>query len=333
MFGDFIGNARQVGWLERAIALGQTSHAYLFTGPEQIGKRTLAFAFAQAIQCEKRTPGSGAACGECIACRKAEHGNHPDILRISLPKDKQHYSIDQVREIIEDVALKPTEGRKRIIILPNMDLMTLPALQSSLKVLEEPPPTAMILLTCVSVDLLLPTIISRCQQVALTPVAPEELAAALVARWECNPTQARQIATLSGGCPGWAIDALEHPETLEERRQTLHELAALSRMGRAERITAAGTLAPNVESAQKIIALWLPWWRDVTLAAYGAPEIMRHADERAAIQAQARACGPLAAEQFVRALVLAAEQLEQNANPRLVFEVLLQSLPSAVAGS
>jgi DNA polymerase-3 subunit delta' len=329
MLGDFIGNARQVGWLERAIALGQASHAYLFTGPKQIGKRTLAYAFAQAIQCDDRAPGSGAACGVCVACRKAKHGNHPDILRISLPKDKQHYSIDQVREIIEDVALLPTEGRKRIIILPDMERMLTVALQSSLKVLEEPPPTAMILLTCASVDLLLPTIISRCQQVALTPVAPDELAAALVARGECDPAQAHQLATLSGGCPGRALDALEHPESLEERRQTLHDLAALSRAGRAERITAAGTLAPNVESAQRIIALWLPWWRDVTLAAYGAPEIIRYADARAAILAQARVCGPAAAATFVRALVLAAEQLEQNANPRLVFEVLLQSLPSA----
>src|SRR5579875_3703046 len=169
MLGDFIGNARMVGWLQRAIATEQVSHAYLFTGPDQIGKRTLALAFAQAIQCEVRPEGSGAACGECAACRKVAHGNHPDVLRIALPKDRQHYSIEQVREIIEDVALKPTEGRKRIIIIPDFEQMTIQGIQASLKVLEEPPPTAMILLTCASADLLLPTIISRCQQVALVP--------------------------------------------------------------------------------------------------------------------------------------------------------------------
>jgi DNA polymerase-3 subunit delta' len=327
MLQDFIGNARVVGWLTRAIAVEQVSHAYLITGPDQIGKRTLALGFAQAIQCDERPAGGAVACGVCGACRKVAHGNHPDVLTLAVPKDRQHYLIDQVREIIDGVSLKPTEGKRRIIIVPDFELMTLPALQASLKVLEEPPATAMILLTCASADLLLPTIVSRCQQAPLTPVAPEELAAALVARSACPPEHARALAILSGGCPGWAIDALDHPEALEERRQMLQELAALTRTTRAERITAAGKLAPNKEAAQRVIDLWLPWWRDVALAAYGAPEIMRHADERAGIEAQARAWGPAAAERFVRALLVAAEQLDQNANPRLVFEVLLQSLP------
>ncbi len=327
MLSAFIGNGRTVGWLTRAIAVAQVSHAYLITGPDQIGKRTLALGFAQAIQCEGRAAGEGAACGVCLACRKVAHGNHPDVLTLAVPKDRQHYLIDQVREIIDSISLKPTEGQRRIIIVPDFELMTLPGLQASLKVLEEPPATAMILLTCASVDLLLPTIISRCQLAPLTPVAPAELAAALVGRYDCAPELARALAIVSGGCPGWAIDALDHPEALEERRALLHELAALTRATRAERVTAAGKLAPNKESAQRVIDLWLPWWRDVALTAYGAPEIIRHADERASIEAQARAWGPAAADRFVRALLVAAEQLDQNANPRLVFEVLLQSLP------
>lgn len=324
---NFIGNARMVGWLRRAVAAEQASHAYLITGPEQIGKRTLALAFAQVIQCDNRPPGGDAACGECVACRKIAHSNHPDVQVLALPKDKQHYSIEQVRGLIETVALKPTEGRKRIFILPNADRLTLPALQASLKVLEEPPSSVLIILTCANADLLLPTIISRCQQVALQPVAPAELAQALQRDVTVEPQVVLELALLAGGRPGWAIDALTDPAALAERRQLLRDLAALARASRAERITAAGKYAPDKETAQRTIELWLPWWRDVVLAAHGAGSIIRHTDDQQLIEAQARAWGPQAAEQFVRAQIQALTELEQNANPRLVFEVLLQSLP------
>lgn len=326
---QFIGNVRLVGWLRRAVAADQVSHAYLLTGPEQIGKRTLALAFAQLIQCDDRPPGGDVACGACVACRKIMHANHPDVQVLALPKDRQQYSIDQVRDIIKIVTLKPTEGRKRIFIVPNVDMMSLPGLQASLKVLEEPPPSAMILLTCVNADLLLPTIISRCQQVALQPVAPEELAQALQTDAAVEPQAALELALLAGGRPGWAIDALGDPAALAERRQMLRDLAALARASRAERITAAGKYASDKDTAQRTIELWLPWWRDVALAAHGAGSLIRHTDDQQLIEALARSSGPQAAERFVRAQIQALTELEQNANPRLVFEVLLQSLPGA----
>jgi hypothetical protein len=120
---------------------------------------------------------------------------------------------------------------------------------------------------------------------------------------------------------------LSEPEVVAERRQLLRDLAALTRATRAERIVAAGKYAPDKERARHTIELWLPWWRDVLLAACGAGGIIRHSDDRTAIEAQARAWGPDAAERFVRAQLTALEQLDQNANPRLVFEVMLQSLP------
>lgn len=323
---DFIGNERLTGWLQRAVATDQVRHAYLFTGQDQIGKRTLALAFAQSIQCAQRTP-AGDACGACNPCHKVAHGNHPDVQVLTLPKDKQHYSIEQIRDIIDQVSLKPTEGQKRIFIISDADLLTLPAVQASLKVLEEPPANGMIMLTCASAELLLPTVVSRCQEVALMPVAPATLAQALTSRFDVDEQQALETALLSGGRPGWAIEALGTPEVITERRQTLRDLAALTRATRAERIAAAGTYAPDKERARRTIELWLPWWRDVLLASRGAGGIIRHADDRVAIEAQARAWGPAAAESFVRAQLRALEELEQNANPRLVFEVMLQALP------
>lgn len=327
MLDTFIGNDRVVHWLRRAVATEQISHAYLLTGPDQIGKRTLALGLAQLILCAERGPGGDHACGVCLACRKVEHGNHPDLALMTLPKDKQQYSIEQIRDLIEHSSLKPAEGSRRIFIIPDADRLTLPALQASLKVIEEPPPSAMIILTSASTELLLPTIVSRCQQVPLMPLAPEELAPALMSRFILDENQAREMALLSGGRPGWAIAAAEHPEIVEEQRQILHDLAALAQASRAERIAAGSRFAADREQARRTITLWLPWWRDVALAAHGAGDIIRHADDRAMIEAQARDCGAPAAEGFIRAQTQALEALDQNGNPRLVFDVLLQAMP------
>ena len=227
----------------------------------------------------------------------------------------------------DQLSLKPTEGAKRIFIINDAEQLSLPAVQASLKILEEPPANGMIMLTCASAELLLPTVISRCQEVALTPVPPTTLALALRQRFAVDEQQALATALLSGGRPGWAIAALDEPAAVEERRQTLRDLATLTRSPRAERIAAAGKYASDKEHAQHIIELWLPWWRDVLLTTRGAGTLIRHTDDRAAIEAQAQAWGPQAAERFVRAQLSALEALEQNANPRLVFEVMLQALP------
>ncbi len=323
----YLGNPRAVAGLRHAVAANQVGHAYLITGPDQIGKRTLALAFAQMLQCQHRVDGGRAACGVCAHCRKVAHGTHPDVVTMSLPKDKQSYSIEQVRTLITEASLKPTEGSRRIFLVPDFELMTLPATQASLKVLEEPPPTAMILLTSVSTDLLLPTIRSRCQEVPLSPVATAELAAGLVRQGLAAQEEALGVAQLAGGLPGWAIAALTRPEELAERRALLDRLHALARASRAERITQAATFAADKASAQQTLALWLPWWRDVVLAAHGEGAIVRFTADRATIEAQARACGAVAAEAFVRALIRAMRELDQNANPRLVFDVLLLELP------
>jgi len=326
-FQDFIGNERVVTGLERAIVTDQIRHAYLFTGPTQVGKRTLAMTFAQAIQCTQRPGNSGDACGICYACLKVEHGNHPDLLTFAIPKDRQHYTIEQIRNLIEAVSLKATEGNRHIFVITEADKITLPGLQASLKILEEPPPDTMILLTCTSTDLLLPTIRSRCQEVSLAPVAPQILTNALMQRMNISADEAMAVALVSGGCPGWAIDAVNEPEELAERRATLRDLATITRASRSERITLAAKYATDKDHAQYTVELWLPWWRDVLLAAHGDKADIRHVDDRTTIEAEASRWGAEAAERVVRAQMISLEELDQNANPRLVFEILLQSLP------
>ena len=324
---SFIGNQRRVQQLREAILTSHLSHAYLFTGAHHIGKRTLARALASAVQCTARTA-NGDSCGICTACRKILHGNHPDVTVLELPKDKQSYSIEQIRTLIDGIAFRPTEGSKRIYIIPNADAMTIQAQQASLKILEEPPATGMIILTTTSDELVLPTMISRCQEISLTPVESDTIVAALQKRFgDLTAEQALELAILSGGRPGWALTMHDNQDIVEKRRTTLQSLHSLLHTGRAERMNEAATFAEDREKARESIEIWLSWWHDVLVSGYGAPNLIQFQEGRSEIIRYAQKWGAHTAHAVIKAMIKALEELDQNGNPRMVFEVMLQAVP------
>src|SRR5262249_26497463 len=139
-----------LGFFEQAVRSKRLSHAYLFTGPAQIGKRTLALAFAQAMLCtgEEASP-PGSPCGACSACVKVQNGTHPDVSMI-LPEDgKKSIGVDTIRALILAAALQPQEGSYSIFVLPDAELMTIEAANALLKTLEEPAAHTVLLLTTV----------------------------------------------------------------------------------------------------------------------------------------------------------------------------------------
>ncbi|MGE0861870.1 MAG: DNA polymerase III subunit delta' [Gammaproteobacteria bacterium] len=147
----------------RRDALG---HAYLLAGREGLGKLALAEALAHALLCEAR-PADGAACGSCRGCALLASGNHPDLRRVSPEEDKKSIPVDQIRELIEFFTLKSHyQGRKVGIVHP-ADLMNTNAANALLKLLEEPPGTALLLLVANRPALLPATVLSRCQRVDL----------------------------------------------------------------------------------------------------------------------------------------------------------------------
>ena len=176
-----IGHEWAIELLAHAIRSGRLSHAYLFTGPSQVGKTTLARAFAQALLCET---GQGAPCGEsaCRTCQRIAQGRYPDVQIIAA--EKNTIQIEQVRALQADAALSPLEGRRKIFIIREIERATLPAANALLKTLEEPPPQVILLLTSTRRDQVLPTILSRCQIVALRPLPLEQVQAALRERWQ-----------------------------------------------------------------------------------------------------------------------------------------------------
>lgn len=199
-FNDFKGNERVVDYFKKAIASKRLGHAYLFSGPAGLGKRTLATLLCRALLCVN--PGPDGSCGACAACHKFDSGNHADY-HLYLP-DGLYFKIDLVRQIIHDAALKPLESNWKTFVLDSVDLMRDEAANALLKVLEEPPGQTILFLIAESVEALLPTVRSRCQHFPFQPLRQEDIVECLVASGEMDRGEAENRARYSQGSLGRA---------------------------------------------------------------------------------------------------------------------------------
>ncbi|MGN6731308.1 MAG: ATP-binding protein, partial [Candidatus Binatia bacterium] len=158
-FAEIIGHTKQLAILRSALSAARLHHAYLFIGPDGIGKRTAAVAVAKAIHCEENTDDF---CGICANCARISDGNHPDVRVIQPLLDKKEISIQQIREIERQLSFRSFSGRHKIAVIDPATLMNLSAQNALLKTLEEPPADSVIVLIAPNSGGLLPTVRSRC---------------------------------------------------------------------------------------------------------------------------------------------------------------------------
>ncbi len=334
MSWDLFGHELVIERLRRDIAQDRVRHAYLFTGPAGIGKRTLVAEFAQALLCQPADPAAEPPCGQCRHGMLFARGSHPDLLTVEpIVSGKSvraaKIKIDPVRELIHDLQLKPVEGQRRVARLLRFDAANAESQNAFLKTLEEPPGQAVLLLTAERADDLLPTIVSRCEVVALRPLPRETVRSTLITRWLVPAERAELLAHLSQGRLGWAVRMQQDEAALAARAQRLDDLSALlggsrvTRFAYAERLSKEGSL----ERVQDTLDLWLAFWRDVLLAASGAEAPLANPDREAEIRRLAAAVSPAEASQVMHSLRRTGELLEKNANTRLALEVCLLDWP------
>ena len=319
-----VGHLGAVRFLKRAIASESVSHAYLITGPSGVGRTTLAQALAAALLCEdERKP----PCGMCRACHRIATGNHPDLHVVASERVGARLKIEQVRDLQRQLALTPLEGRWRVAILCRFEEATVSAASALLKTLEEPPLYVVLAVLANDADNLLPTVVSRCQEIALRPLPVPVVQQALIERWGAKPDQAELVAHLSGGRMGYAVRSLKDSAALKRRSQRLDDLANLLNASITGRFRYVEKLARDPVATREILDLWISWWRDVLLLAAEADAPLVNVDRRDELRDQAHRFKVEGSAAVIDALRGAAGRLSRNANPRLTLEVLMLDLP------
>lgn len=323
-----VGHEWAVALLRRALSEGRLGHAYLLTGPPRVGKRTLALALAKALLCSSGSP----PCGECRTCMLVDRGRHPDLRIVERPPDRKHLSIDEVRDLQHWAGLRPVEGAYHVGVVLHAEDLSQEAANALLKTLEEPPPSLVLVLTAADAGLLLPTVVSRCQHLLLRRVPTAAIAGHLVRELGKGEEEARLLASLANGRPGWAVEAARDEALLAARLRALDDLEMLLNASRIDRLQYARGLAQlwgseRGEEVRDALLHWLGWWRDALLVALGQPALVWNHDR---LDTLVRAADRLALEDVRgagEAVQRALTHLQQNVNPRLALDVLLLALP------
>jgi len=312
---DIHGHDRNIAFLEKAAAGGKRAQAYLFAGPAGIGKRAVAVDFARALQC-------GAAghrpCGMCPSCRKIDDGNHPDVRLLAPAREGASIKIDEVRELIRAVGLKPYEGPASVAIIDDAGLMTNEAQGALLKTFEEPSPAAVIILIADAVEKLLPTIVSRAQVLTFFPLGKEAVKEILIRHHGVDPSRAHILAGITGGRPGEAIRYVGDERFFERRTAVID--------GLLERTLFAGDYEKRTrDELAAELDIMLTWFRDILVAGAGAgaevPEVI-NIDRREAIARETRAYTQEHLDRIVRQILATGRALASNANAKLAMSVL-----------
>jgi DNA polymerase-3 subunit delta' len=332
MSWDVLGHEWAAQLLQSHIARDEVRHAYLFSGPPGVGRRTLAVRFAQALNCIQ-PPEPGQPCGQCRTCRQIEKLQHPDLSVIEAENEGAVIKIEQIRELQHSLSLAPYDAKYRVALMLRFQEAGIAAQNALLKTLEEAPARVVLLLVADTPESLLPTITSRCEILRLRPLRLDALAGALHTRWNLDDEEARLLAHLSSGRPGYALRLHADSDELEKRREWIEDLRTLLESNRRERIAYAETMNRGKERAavrerlRRIFRVWSSYWRDLMLAASGSSAPFINLDCEEEIRSMAAQIDLTTAYARVTDLEQAVNRLESNVNTLLLTEVLLLDWP------
>lgn len=344
---DIVGHEQAVAQLARSLRIGRVAHAYLITGPARVGKTTLGLRLAQALNCEAPEP----PCGQCRSCRRIAAGLNTDVRTLQLVASPEaedggearerprtgakNIRLQQVNDLLHEVMLSRQEGKYKVYTILDAENLSHDSANRLLKVLEEPPAGVVLLLTAADANILLPTIVSRCQVIRLQPVPTEKIASYLRERLGLEAGRAAVLARLAAGRVGWAIAAASDESEVSERAEALGRLVGLVDAGLGDRFAVAARMATEFgrerASVYRALDLWTIWWRDLLFVHLGEEDATVNVDRGDDLRAQARAFSTRAIHEYLTRIETARAQLEQNVNPRLALEALFLAIPRAGA--
>ncbi len=229
-FSEIYGHESVKNILKRAIDTNSIGHAYIFEGTEGCGKFSLSLSFASMLMCEN--PENGEMCGECQSCRMCLAGTHPDVRIITNglydPSKKSSAILtDTIRQMKQEIYLKPAVSERKVYIIPEADTMNISAQNSLLKILEEPPLYCTIIMIAQNSGAFLDTVLSRANIIKFSSLDPGVIEKYLLEKKQTDSEKAKIISLMSGGSIGGAVRILENEDALSLRDDIFKHLTNL----------------------------------------------------------------------------------------------------------
>lgn len=328
--------------LKQQIASGDVRHAYLFTGPPGVGRRTLALQFAKALNCTQ-PPAPGEYCGICRLCTQLDKMQQADLTVVQAEQEGGGLKVEALRELLHNLSLSPYEARFRVALLLRFQEATPAAQNALLKTLEEAPEKVILLLTADNAENLLPTIVSRCEVLRLRPLPVDVVSSHLQKRFSISPEKAGLLAQVANGRLGYAVRLQEEPVLLDQRQTCLTDWWELLHSNRRERFGYIEKFlkvkSSTKEDRDKLketlraqMVTWLSLWRDVLLVQSGSDSPLNNPDEIEHIRLVSNRMDPIQARRLITSQEKTLARLS-GANLQLTTDVLLLDWPILSSGS
>lgn len=349
-FREIVGHRAVLTLLARAIANDSLPPSLLLTGVDGVGKRRVAVAVAQTMNCASPTRGmapqpppspanaGGAdggfatdACGRCGTCRRIERGTYPDVLVVE-PGENGTITIDQVRTLVDQAGYRPFEGRRRVMIVDRADQLGSPAQHALLKTLEEPPASSQFLLVSARPDMLLDTVRSRCPQLRFGQLDVDAIVGLLTFQHGCDEEMARPAAASAGGSIGRALSVAsgELAAARDAAVRLLNDVSAAPNpracLGGAKALVASArarrTPAVERDELRRRLQALASLLRDMEVLAAGADAPLANADLRDGLTRLAASYGRGRGLRAFAAVDEATGAVARNASTKVVADWL-----------
>lgn len=326
LFNQIAGQEKIKSYLIKSINNNNISHGYIFEGPKSIGKFDLAYVFAQSILCEnfKLEP-----CNKCNTCIKINGYNHPD-LHIVDAKDES-IKRETIDEIIESINKKPYESNKKVYIIKNSENMTPQAANTFLKTLEEPPGDTIIILLTLNSNLLLTTVVSRCQILKFRNINKEEIIKYLIEKYDVSNQKANIIADYSKGILNKAIRIIEEKDTIIIERNEIIEIIDKILSSNHEIIYKFEKYFEDKKgSIDSIIELIMIWMRDILLVKENLYELVINKDYIDTLERHSKNISFDVASDMIQYLQNASFDIKRHVNYKLVIDKILLRIKGGI---
>jgi len=263
-FKDIVGQEKAIKILKKSVKENRISSSYIFIGNKGVGKKLTALEFYKAMNC-LNIDKNNEACDNCEVCSKINRQCCPDLKIIKPIKDL--IKIEQIRELRKDIEIKPFENKKEIYIIDQAEQMTLEASNCLLKTIEEPPDYAVIILICLKLDPLLPTMISRCQIINFRLISSLQIKKLLLNKINnLKEERAELISKLAQGSIGKAFSLLSDSEYFNQRERLLEHLSTIFPGKYDPHIFInMEKMITKIDRMEEILEIIISWYRDILM--------------------------------------------------------------------